>query len=77
MKFRVGQRVRIIGTKLYFNRHRGKVGIIDRVDPSTTWAFNVDMGKDSICADENEIELLIPIGQQLLFGFMESKHDEV
>jgi hypothetical protein len=73
MKFKVGQRIKVIGVDNYFNNCRGKTGTIMLSNNHFTWPWDIKIDEpygDTICAGEDEIELLILIGQQLLFGFM-------
>ena len=78
MKFKIGQIVKVIGEDSCLDDYRGKSATIVRnvEDHKWPWGIKVD-GFSDFCVREDEIELFIPIGQQLLFGFMESKHDEV
>ena len=78
MKFKIGQIVKVIGEDSYLDDYRGKSATIVRSvdDHRWPWEIKVD-GFSDFCVGEDEVGLFIPIGQQLLFGFMESKHDEV
>ena len=73
MKFKVGDRIKVIGVDGYLDIYRGKPGVISSSCDDKLWVWNIKMlegDTDEFCVSEKEIELTIQPNQQLLFDFM-------
>jgi len=72
MKFKVGDKVKLVGSVLWIDRYyTNKVGIV--IDISTGCGLQYTVGIDTvkIPVSEREMEKINIKGQQLLFSFME------
>ena len=75
MKFKIGDKVRVIGVDGYLDRFRGKIGIITNSCDDEEWIWNIQLDnidKDGICLSQKEIEHTVQPNEQMLFDFMEN-----
>ena len=74
-KFKVGDKVIIIGKDSYFDRVRNSIMLVTRVKSHRQdWHYDIDSddSDDEMCAGEEELEFYIKPGTQLEFEFMKA-----
>jgi hypothetical protein len=75
MKYKIGDKVRAFQSKhLWRQPLIGRVGMVVRSSHQFDWAvqydFKIDVYGDTACWNEEDLELAIAEGEQLLFDFM-------
>lgn len=72
MKYKVGDKVRVIGEDTYFDKVRGSVVKITQIigESSNDWNYIIDFDNDELCCGEKELEAFIKPGEQMEFDFM-------
>ena len=76
MKYKIGDKVRIVGSKtihLWANSYIGEEAVILKIQPridDLNRKYNIKIGRYCLRLCGDEIELVVKVGEQLLFSFM-------
>ena len=74
MKFKVGDKVKIINKVWWIDRYfTNEIGIITNIDGNSDFQYTISIDAYKVAVHGREIEKIPTKGQQLVFSFMEEK----